>query len=74
MLVLTRKEGESIRITTASGEHVFIKLVRMERRGLAARAVIGIDSPRSMKVMRTEIIPQQPTPPPPNYGQKVDER
>lgn len=73
MLVLTRKEGESITITDDRGEVTVIKIIWFERKGMASRVAVGIESPRKFKVMRTEIIPQQPTPPP-SYGQKVDER
>ena len=53
MLVLTRKCQEKIQI----GENITITIVRVK--GQSVR--VGIDAPRDMKVMRTELPPESPT-------------
>lgn len=50
MLVLTRKEGEQIRI----GEDVFVTVSDVCKRTGAVR--IGIDAPNEIKILRTELI------------------
>ena len=51
MLVLTRKESETIHI----GENVVIKVTR-----IGSNAVkIGIDAPESVRVLRGELVPQE---------------
>ena len=52
MLVLTRKLGESITCTLPDGSVIVLTLV--EVRGDKAR--IGIDAPKSVQVLRTELI------------------
>ena len=47
MLVLSRREGEAIQI----GDDVWVTIVRI--RGSAVR--IGIEAPRSMKVLRDDL-------------------
>lgn len=47
MLVLSRKEGESIQI----GNNVFVKVLRVQ----GDRVRLGIDAPRNVSVMRSEL-------------------
>jgi carbon storage regulator len=47
MLILTRKEGESIRI----GDNISIKIVSMD----GHNCKIGVDAPRSISVNREEV-------------------
>jgi carbon storage regulator len=47
MLILTRKEGESIRI----GDHISIKIVAMD----GHHCKIGVDAPRNVSVNREEV-------------------
>ena len=53
MLVLTRKCQEKIQI----GENITITIVRVK--GQTVR--VGIDAPRDLKVLRTELPPESPT-------------
>ena len=48
MLVLTRRPGQSIRV----GEGIELVVVRIE----GDRVVLGIDAPREMRVVRTELL------------------
>lgn len=48
MLVLTRRTGQSIRI----GDGVELTVVRLE----GDRVVLGIDAPRDVRVVRTELL------------------
>jgi|TergutMp193P3_1026864.scaffolds.fasta_scaffold00006_16 carbon storage regulator len=47
MLILTRKEGESIRI----GDHITIKIVSMD----GHHCKIGVEAPRNVSVNREEV-------------------
>ncbi len=47
MLVLSRKEGESIQI----GDNIFLKVLRVQ----GDRIRLGIEAPRHVKVMRSEV-------------------
>jgi len=49
MLVLARKEGESVVIN----ENIKIKVVQIDR----GKVRIGIDAPREMPVFREELLP-----------------
>jgi carbon storage regulator CsrA len=51
MLVLTRKAGESITVTTPSGETLTVQ-VFLDRHG---RVRIGIKAPKDYHVIRTEL-------------------
>ena len=55
MLVLTRKLGESISCTLPDGNVIVLTLV--EVRGDKAR--IGIEAPKSVQVLRTELSGQR---------------
>jgi carbon storage regulator len=48
MLVLTRRPGQSILV----GEDVQLMIVRIE----GDRVVVGIDAPRDVRVVRTELL------------------
>ena len=52
MLILARKPGENLIITTASGEEIKIS-VRRKSRG--EQIHLGIDAPRSVTVDREEV-------------------
>jgi carbon storage regulator CsrA len=54
MLVLTRKPGQSIVLTTEHGERITVHVIgkRRGRDGLH----IGFDAPRSTKVLRRELM------------------
>ena len=47
MLVLTRKEGEEIRIDGG----ILISIIEIKKESI----VIGIDAPRELKVLRSEV-------------------
>lgn len=51
MLVLSRKEGESIVLTTSTGETVTITLTKY--RGV--QTIVGIEAPKNVKILRTEL-------------------
>jgi carbon storage regulator len=53
MLVLSRKDGEEIRI----GDNVVITLVR----GMNGKARIGVSAPKSVPVVRAEIDDREPS-------------
>ncbi len=57
MLVLTRKEGESIVLDTPQGK---ITIVVVEARDHHGAARIGIDAPRDVPIWREEIRPKPP--------------
>jgi carbon storage regulator CsrA len=52
MLVLARKKSETITLTCEDGTEIVVMLV--ENRGANSR--IGISAPRSVKIMRTELV------------------
>lgn len=52
MLVLTRKDGERIRI----GENIVVTIVR----STDGRTKVGIEAPREVPVLRTELEDRQP--------------
>ena len=52
MLVLSRKEGESIVLTTPTGETVTITLTKYR----GAQTIVGIEAPKSRKILRSELI------------------
>lgn len=60
MLVLARSLNESITIQLPDGRSVKVTLARAWRDG----ARIGIDAPRDVKVLRTELIEGEAPPPP----------
>lgn len=51
MLVITRREGESITVISPEGTEIEITLVQD---GTAAR--IGIQAPKDCKILRTELL------------------
>lgn len=51
MLVITRREGESIMVISPEGTEIEITLVQD---GTAAR--IGIQAPKGYKILRTELL------------------
>ena len=53
MLILIRKPGQEIVIQTAAGEEIRIKVCDIEARD---RVKIGITAPRSVSVVRAELI------------------
>jgi carbon storage regulator CsrA len=53
MLVLTRKPEQEIVIKTSAGEEIRIKICDIESRD---RVKIGITAPRSVSVVRAELI------------------
>ena len=52
MLVLTRKDGQSIQITTPDNHVINIMITRAEH----GKAKIGIDAPAYYSVMREELL------------------
>lgn len=56
MLVLTRKTGESIRFTIGDTEFT-ATIVEFEGK----RVRIGIDAPPAVRIVRTELLPQETT-------------
>lgn len=52
MLVLTRKENESNEITLPDGQQLTVIVTEVER----GRARIGIEAPRELKILRSELI------------------
>jgi carbon storage regulator len=58
MLVLTRRAGEKIRI----GDEIEVTVLRMS----GDRVRIGIDAPREIRVLRTEIAEQEASTTPTN--------
>ena len=50
MLVLTRKEQESLLI----GDEIRIQIIRIE----GDRVIVGIDAPKNIKILRSEIAPK----------------
>lgn len=52
MLVLSRKEGESIVLKTATGETVTITLTKYR----GAQTIMGIEAPKSIKILRSELV------------------
>lgn len=54
MLVLARKEAQSIVIDTTDGP-IEVYMVRLTKKG-GNKAMIGIDAPKSCRVLRKELI------------------
>ena len=52
MLVLSRKEGETITITLPNGKEIIVSLVQLRR----SSARIGIEAPPEIHVLRSELI------------------
>lgn len=52
MLILTRKESESITITTPSGESIEITLIETNR----GNAKVGVSAPEEYSIVRNELI------------------
>ena len=52
MLVLTRKENESIEITLPDSQQLTIMVTEVER----GRARIGIEAPTEIKILRSELV------------------
>jgi len=52
MLVLSRKEGESIILKTATGEIVTITLTKYR----GAETIVGIEAPKNIKILRSELL------------------
>lgn len=50
MLVLSRRQGERIRIATEAGD-IYLTVVEIR----ADKVRIGIDAPRSMNILREEV-------------------
>ena len=59
MLVLTRKIGESITITTDTGQVIQIHLLQQPPKSRQIK--MGIEAPKSMHVLRTELIQKSRT-------------
>ena len=55
MLVITRREGESITVISPDGKEIEITLTRD---GNNAR--IGVQAPQDYKIVRTELIEEKP--------------
>jgi len=55
MLVLSRKEGERIRV----GDNIVVTIVRA---GKEVR--VGIEAPKDVKILREELVPATPAPSP----------
>ncbi len=53
MLVLTRYAGERIRMTTASGEEIWITITEVER----GKCRLAIEAPRTITIQREELLP-----------------
>ena len=51
MLIFTRKNNESIRVTVA-GETIWIKIFKIDR----GRCKIGIDAPATAQILRGELL------------------
>lgn len=51
MLVLMRKSGQALQFTTSTGEVVNVKINNVGH----GRVSVGIDAPRSVKVLRGEL-------------------
>ena len=51
MLVLNRKTGESITVTTANGERIEFKVTKVK----GGRVAIAIDAPETTKILRSEL-------------------
>ena len=51
MLVLSRKDGQRITLTTAGGEKITVCIDRIGNRS----ARVSIDAPKSVRVLRNEI-------------------
>jgi carbon storage regulator CsrA len=58
MLVLTRREGERVRIRTPDGTEIWVVLVQTER----GKARLGIQAPLACEVQREENLTKQPPP------------
>jgi carbon storage regulator CsrA len=56
MLCLSRKPGESIRVETSPGVFITFLIMELDR----GKARIGIDAPRDMAIVRSEL-PPKPT-------------
>ena len=52
MLVLSRKEGESITLKTTTGETVIIALTKYR----GSQTKVGIKAPESVKILRSELL------------------
>jgi len=52
MLVLSRKKGESFSMLTPGGETITVSLNSTEH----GKASIGIEAPRSVKILRDDLI------------------
>lgn len=50
MLILTRKDGQQIEITTPQGEKIIITLVE----GIPGKARVGIDAPKEFVILRDD--------------------
>lgn len=61
-MVLSRKDGQRITLTTGGGETIEVVIDRMQR----GTARVSINAPQSVKVMRSEVIERilqaRPTP------------
>jgi carbon storage regulator CsrA len=55
MLVLTRRVGESITVTTPSGDVLIVTVVEDRHR----RPRLGITAPKEYIIARTELLPEQ---------------
>lgn len=55
MLILTRRPGERLRIVTDAGEHIWVTILG----GRGNQIRVGIDAPKTVKVMRDEILPPE---------------
>lgn len=52
MLVLTRKDGESIKLTCVDGTEIIIRTIRIE----SHRVQIGIEAPENVQILRDDAI------------------
>ncbi len=53
MLVLTRYAGERIRLTTASGEEIWVVVTEVER----GKCRLAIEAPQTVIIQREELLP-----------------
>jgi len=55
MLVLTRKEGERVRILTRSGEVIWVELIRVDNQ----KAQLGFDAAWNVSIFREELLEEK---------------
>lgn len=68
MLAINRRFGQSITMRTAGGETIVVQVVKTGRHQI----VLGIDAPRSVRIVRTEIEGLEDAPRPINERVQCD--